>query len=262
MKDIRTRYLSDDEAERLYRRYPKLGRSYSTYCPTCDKTGTYKFKGVEYVCDCEWQLSLHKWYLASGIGVTYQRLDWEDYHGPDAVLDGVGKYITNHEKFIKRGMGLYFSGNPGTGKTLLATLVLKELVKFGYTCWSTTFAQTIEMLTAGWGDKDEKDYFQRKFIQSEVVLLDDVGRERRGGKVQLAETTFDAILRQRVQEGRSTLITTNLTANDLEAGYGAAVLSLIREKSLEQIFIGDDFRPKANSRELDEISANETRPIQ
>lgn len=261
MKDIRTRYLSDDEADRLYRRYPQLGESYTSYCPTCDKTGKYVFKGVEHACDCEYQLQLTKHYLASGIGVTYQRLDWEDYHGPDAVLDGVAKYVTNHSRFIKRGMGLYFSGTHGTGKTLLATLVLKELVKFGYTCWSTTFAQTIEMMTAGWGDKAEKEYFQRKFLGSEVLLLDDVGRERRGGKVQLAETTFDAILRQRVQEGRATFITTNLDATELEEGYGAAVLSLVREKSLEQVFTGDDYRPQANSRELDEIMRGETRPV-
>ena len=43
-----------------------------------------------------------------------------------------------------------------------------------------------------------------------VILLDDVGKELRGTRIALAETTFDEILRQRVQAGRATFITTNM----------------------------------------------------
>jgi len=261
MSDIRTRYLSDDEAARLYRNHPQLGRSYQKYCPTCDKTGAYFWRNQDNVCDCEYQLQLHKHYLAAGIGVTYQRLDWDDYVGPTPILDGVTKYLDKREQFLKRGIGMYFSGSYGTGKTMLANLVLKELVKDGLTCWATTFSQTVEMFTAGWSDKADKNYFQQKFINSQALLLDDVGKELRGTRIALAETTFDAILRQRVQAGRTTFITTNMDPQDLEDGYGAAILSLIREKSLDLRFDGNDFRTSANSREIDEIRNGEVRPI-
>lgn len=261
MPDIRTRYLPDAEADRLYRNYPHLGRSYASYCPTCDKTGHYRWRGKDVDCDCEYQLQLHKWYLASGIGVTYQRLDWDDYEGPTKTLDSVTKFLDRREQFLKRGMGMYFSGSYGTGKTMLANLVLKELVKFGYSCWATTFSQTVEMFTAGWGDKAEQNYFQQKFINSQVLLLDDVGKELTGTRLKLAETTFDAILRQRVQAGRATILTTNLTPVDLESSYGAAALSLVREKSLELVFDGNDYRPAANSREVTEVLKGEVRPI-
>lgn len=261
MGDIRTRYLPDAEAERLYRNHPQIGRSYASYCPTCDKTGSYRWRGTVHACDCEYQLQLHKHYLAAGIGVTYQRLDWDDYDGPTKTLDSVTKFLDRREQFLKRGMGMYFSGSYGTGKTMLANLVLKELVKDGLTCWATTFSQTVEMFTAGWGDKAEQAYFQQKFIGSQVLLLDDVGKEMTGTRLKLAETTFDAILRQRVQAGRATIITTNLTPVDLESSYGAAALSLVREKSLELVFDGTDYRPAANSREVTEVLKDETRPI-
>ena len=261
MSDVRTRYLSDDESARLYRNHPQLGRSYQRYCPTCDRKGTHHWRGREWECDCEYQLQLHKHYLAAGIGLTYQRLDWDDYAGPTRVLDGVTKYLDKRQEFMRRGMGLYFLGPYGTGKTMLANLVLKELVKDGLTCWATTFSQTVEMFTSGWSDKADKDYFQAKFINSEVLLLDDVGKELRGTRINLAETTFDAILRQRVQAGRATLITTNMTPSDLEDGYGSAILSLIREKSLEVVFDGSDFRTSARERETDEVLRGEVRPI-
>lgn len=261
MSDIRYRVLPDDESERLYRREPGLAKGYEAWCPTCDKKGVYVWRGVEAECDCAYQVALHKWYLASGVGTTFQRLDWGDFNGPDAILTGVEKYLDKRAEFVRRGMGLYFTGTYGTGKTMIANLVLKEMVKFGYTCFATTFAQTIEMYTAGWTNKDEKAWFQHKFMNSQFLLLDDVGRELRGTRIALSETTFDSILRERVTNGRPTFITTNMDAVDLEEGYGAAVLSLIREKSLEEIFSGDDYRPKANERELDEVFKGWTRPI-
>lgn len=260
-QSIRNRFLSDEEAERLYRLYPSLGRSPSKYCPTCNKKGTYFWDGKEHECDCEYQLQLHKHYLAAGVGVTYQRLDWTDFEGSDEVIKGAFKYLGNHEEYARRGMGLYLTGQPGTGKTLVANLMIKEMIKHGYTCYATTFAQTVEAFTAGWRDKSEKDYFQRKFLRSEVLLLDDFGRELRGTKLALAESTFDAILRQRVQEGRVTFLTTNLDDVEVEDGYGAAILSLLREKSIQASLAGDDFRPKANRREMWEVDNKLTRPI-
>lgn len=261
MSDIRTRYLSDAEAERLYRNHPQLGRSWEKYCPTCDKTGSYFWRGKKHPCDCEYQLQLHKHYLAAGVGVTYQRLSWDDYSGPPSAMNGVKKYLAKREQFLRRGMGMYFLGSYGTGKTMLANLVLKELVKDGLSCWTTTFSQTVEMFTAGWSDKADKDYFQAKFINSQVLLLDDVGKELRGTRIALAETTFDAILRQRVQAGRTTFITTNMNHGELEDGYGAAILSLVREKSVVQPFEGRDFRVAANDREVAEVLRGEVRPI-
>ena len=193
--------------------------------------------------------------------MTYQRLDWDDYVGPTKVLDAVQKYLDKREQFLKRGLGMFLFGSYGTGKTMLANLVLKELVKDGLTCWATTFSQTVEMFTAGWSDKSDKNYFQQKFINSQVLLLDDVGKELRGTRIALAETTFDAILRQRVQSGRATFITTNMDSTDLEDGYGAAILSLVREKSLDLPFDGNDFRTAANDREVAEVLKGEVRPI-
>lgn len=261
MRDIRYRVLPDDETNRLYRRFPGLSQGYENWCPTCDRKGSYATAAGEVECDCETQVALFKWYASSGIGTTYMRLDWPDYHGPTNISEGALKYLDRLPEFHRRGLGLYFSGAFGTGKTFLANLVLKQVVLEGFTAFATTFAQTIEMYTAGWSDRDEKAYFQRKFINSEFLLLDDVGKELWNTKIALAETTFDAILRQRTTEGRPTIITTNLDVSDLRQGYGGAVLSLVREKSLEEVFTGDDFRPRANDRDVSESMKGFTRVI-
>lgn len=256
--NIDTAFLSDDEAERLYARYPYVGQDSESYCPTCKKKGTFVWRGKTWSCDCHHQLQLYKHYIAAGIGAPYQRLEWMDFEGSDEVLERLHDYLENHQEYVNRGIGLFFTGARGTGKTMLVTLILKSFVKYGYTCYASTFAQTIDLFTAGFRDDQEKIYFRKKFVDSQVLLLDDIGREQR---TKLADTTFESILRTRVQEGRPTFITTNMSAAELESGYGSAILSLLKEVSIYYEFTGEDFRPKAKLRSEEEIKNKLTRPF-
>lgn len=256
--NIETAFLNDEESKRLQLRYPQIKLDPEEYCPTCLLARDYTWKGIKCRCDCSRQLQLYKHYLAAGIGVTYQRLNWEDYEVHDQMLWlQLAKYLGDAERYISRGVGLFFSGSYGTGKTMLANLILKEFVKRGYSCFATTFANAIQMFAAGFSDKGEMAYFQNKVINSRVLLVDDLGREL---KSKLSGSTLDLVLRQRVQEGRPTMLTTNLSQSDMDS-YDSAVLSLLKENSVCYEFIGDDYRTKSNQRTLAEIRTGETRPI-
>lgn len=258
--NLRTRFLTPDDATRLYSDHPNIDPDPDTYCPTCQKSGEFFWQNEFHKCDCEMQLQLHKHYLVAGIGVTYQRLDWADYQGDPAAEAMVRKYLEAHANMVSRGTGFILSGTYGTGKTLLMTLLLKELVKLGYSCYSTTFASMIEMFTAGWRSPEDQRHFQRKIMQSEVLLLDDLGREMKT-KTKLSETTFDDVLRTRVQGGRPTLITTNMDPAQLSTGYGGAILSLLSEVCIRYEMKGSDFRPRSSERSQDELLRGEVRPI-
>lgn len=170
------------------------------------------------------------------------------------------EYLDSAEAFIDRGIGLFLSGPMGTGKTLLAMLVLKDLVKKNYNCYATTFSNTVEAFTSTWGDNEEKKRFADRFMFSDVLLLDDLGQEQRTSN-RLPQTTFDRILRTRIQDGRPTLVTTNMNAIEVQVGYGAPVLSLLCEQSIEIPMTGTDFRPKARDRTIAEARSGEQRPI-
>jgi len=256
------RFLSDEDAARLYSLH-NIHASPNDYCPTCLKEGFYFWptKNDRVECDCRQQLQYYKHYLNAGIGALYQRLDWSDYNFPNEELDDlVTSYIANAKQMVARGIGLILMGDIGTGKTLLATLMLKELLKAEYSVFSTTFAGMIDMFTAGWNSNDEKEFFLERVKKSDILLIDDIGKEYKT-KNGLGSSTFDAVLRSRVQEGKPTFITTNLTVDDMEEGYGSAILSLLAETSIMHVVEGSDFRQKAGQRKIQEVMNGLTRPI-
>jgi DNA replication protein DnaC len=252
-------YISDADLKRLNDAYPERG-----LCPTCRDTGFYTWKDEKHTCNCMEQKRLNTQYSHAGIGKLYQRLGWDDLKDPSTPTEGLARqtvedYVAKLDEYVDSGMGLYLWGDMGTGKTLIATLVLKELIKKGYDCYSITFEKTIEQFTKTWGDNEEKELFSKRFIRSRALLLDDLGKEYRN---KLSPTTFDNLLRSRVQEERPTLVTTNMKPSEVQSVYGVGALSMLVEQSIEVPLTGADFRPYARTRKQDEIYAGQKRPIQ
>lgn len=253
--DLRTRFISDDVSDFLSEKIPQYDKICKRGCPTCDGPNNADNCG-----DCANQLQLYKHYLASGIGVAYQRLSWDDYHGYPGVLESSMAYLSKHKNMVKAGIGMLFHGEYGTGKTLISVLMAKELVKLGYSVYFATFSQMVDEFTRGWGNVEDKIRFENKVVKSDIFFLDDLGKEFKA-KNNLSESTFDHVLRQRVLDSRPTFITTNMNLAELKSGYGSAIFSLLTEKIVDEHVVGQDYRPIANARALSEINESIVRSI-
>ena len=179
-KDLTWEIIPEEVGDYLADRVPQYEQIVKKGCPTCEGN----------TCgECKEQLQLYRWYLNAGIGFSYQRLNWDDFHGDEKAGELAKIYLTRHKDMIRNGMGIMFHGTWGTGKTLLSTLIAKELVKLGYSVYFATFTQMVDEFTRGWGSNEEKARFESKVVKSDIFFLDDVGKEFRT-KNNLSEATF------------------------------------------------------------------------
>lgn len=252
----------------LYERFPHLPRTPEEGCPTChhigEQDGIIKWRGEQWKCNCKDQLQRHKHYCAANIGEKYQRLDWSDwFSGFD--LQKLNDYRQNLKEYVERGQGLAFWGEMnGTGKTLLAILMLKACIAKGYSCYFTTSSEMMEMVKGGWHSDDDRARYDAKCKNVDVLLIDDVGKEMLGDgrwADSFAKNTIESLIRIRTQQNRPTFITSNCSMQEIRDNYSRSLASLLSE-TMNVIHVeGQDGRSLANRNVTAEIANNETRPI-
>lgn len=262
--------LTTEQSHRLTATYPGLPSVKN--CITCRGARTFRWYAPlstrdpnlvgTYSCPCEDQYVLHRRFLHAGIHENFQRLGWADFeHIPDSAITMAMEYLDHAEAFVSAGFGMVIHGDRGNGKTLLSNLILKELVAKGFDCYANTFATMIDAFADGWRDKDDRKWFSSRVRNAEVLLIDDLFRERNKGAGTVGENALEETLRHRIARNKPTIITMNPDPTEIEKAYGGHTVSLLAERASVYQFVGPDRRAEMNERFRREITSGLTRPI-
>lgn len=247
------RIITDSELDRLKRKNQNLWHSRNQTCFTCGGKGWFKSRldgeVVDFDCNCLEQMILSLWFTNAGLGAEYQKVSWDNLEtvsveAAEAVLD----YIENSRQYVSQGKGLIFHGSPGTGKTLLATLMLKSLMVKGFEGQFFVFTQMLDAFAQGWSDQEDRDWFYKKAATCPILVIDDIGQEANSRKDSPIMEAFDIVVQNRINSGLPTFITTNLTADQIEKKYKKHIFSRLTGSSKFIEMNGNDFRPQLNER--------------
>jgi DNA replication protein DnaC len=252
------------------------GSSYKD-CLTCrgEKEFKARYKGREIVtvtCNCreQWMLSRHL--SAAGIGMAYQRYSWNDVVGVSpTVIDSIQVYLENMSDFVDQGVGyILWSPRTGTGKTLLASLILKEALAQGYSGYFTSFSEMLDLYTAGWSDGETRRWFSHRIQNVDFLVVDEIGKEN-GNRQNVVDELLDRVIRSRVANNRPIVIPTNLSPSRTEdegrtmgknfMRYQQGLLDLLGEASIKLEVEGENFRGVMLNQRLHDASLGLRSPV-
>lgn len=282
------RSLTNVEARNLNAR--NRARFTPDRCLTCNGQRWFRWLDasrqheVDYDCRCDDQYVLYRYLSHANIPLAYQRLGWGDLtHLADEVIAQTADYLDHQDAYVRAGFGMVIHGSRGNGKTLLAYLLVKQMIGSGVNVYATTFADMVSAFRDTFNDKDQQRWFAQTIRNAGVLYIDDVGREykpdryaeaalseeekarraaredNRPGSVR--ETMLEAVIRHRVSNAQPTIITTNFTPDQIHSGYGGHTMSLLGEKSVFVEATGIDRRQEMNRREMDYVRRGLTRPV-
>lgn len=117
-----------------------------------------------------------------------------------SVLAG---WLTTAEERLERGNGLYMWGPVGTGKSMAAVAVCRELAKI---TGSVRWWQTSDLLMS-LGNPYHRQDMMRELFGVRVLVLDDFGTQTLSAK---HEEYMDQIADARYRRRRTTIVTTNV----------------------------------------------------
>lgn len=214
-------------------------------CPDCKDTGY--IDGAK--CHCLKQAVIDLLYAQSGIQdmlekENFSTLSYDYYQGEDLkrfqnTVNECRKFI---ETFDSDYHNLFFYGTVGTGKSFLSGCIARELIESGHSVIYFSAAGLFETLSRNMFDyknKENAQNFHEDLHSCDLLIIDDLGTEYTNN---VTVSVFFSLLNQRHLGKRSTVISTNLSLEDLRNRYSDRVFSRITNQYTICKFTGPDIR--------------------
>ena len=156
------------------------------------------------------------------------------------VLSAVRAFIKN---FSTESGNLLLYGNTGVGKTFLTNCIAKELLDKSYTVVYLTSVKLFDILETNKFDKEisrtEKEASLSYILASDLLIIDDLGTEL---NISFTSSQLYHCIDTRLTRHCSTIISTNLSFDDLREHYSERIFSRITSNYTLLKITGDDIR--------------------
>ncbi len=225
--------------------------------PICDKCGGSGYIGSN-MCECLRELCRQEQKKEVSIlsgsrdSFAHFRLDYypdrvDPNYGvsPRSIMEKNLRDCKNYAVFFSdKSENLLLSGNPGLGKTCLSACIARTVADRGYSvAYETAGHLFTKMERAKFGNDEQARQETEGYTQCDLLILDDLGTEMPG---QFTNVALYSLINDRLLLGMPTIISTNLTTEDIGKRYTPQIASRLRGSYRRVPFVGDDIRMLKN----------------
>ncbi len=199
-------------------------------CKDCKDTGYIDSKR----CHCLEQQVIDVLYSQSNIKEFLQANNFDTltykYHSGEALSQFEGAVALSHrfvDNFAESSSNILFCGDVGTGKSFLSGCIAKSLIDKGHSVIyfsATSFFETIARETFDSKSKEELYNLYDYIYNCDLLIIDDLGTELTNSFVS---SSFFTCINERCLRRKSTIISTNLSLEDIRDRYSDRIFSRI-----------------------------------
>lgn len=249
IKPIREKNLALSAKRRDIIRSLGLPEDYDKPDYTCKKCSDSGFTDDSRICSCFKEALTVLNIESSGMGKLIEKqsfdtfdLSWyegQERERAELILSVAKRFV---KSFGRDTENLLFIGNTGTGKTHISTAIAKEIITRGFDVLYDS-AQNIfsdfetDKFKSGYSPQYESK--AEKYLECDLLIIDDLGAEFVS---QFTVSCLYNLINTRKNRGLSTIISTNLSPEELGAKYEGRISSRLMGEYTVLPFLGKDHR--------------------
>ena len=231
-------------------------------CSNCNDTGYIKTSNGSVLCPCIKQRLYNIQYNNSNIydleNQNFSKFRF-DFYSDTPDPEKYNSKISPRENMIKikelcnhfidnfddpNENNLLFCGNPGLGKTFLSSCIANEIIKKEKTVLYQTAPIMLDNIIDYKFGKNNNDIV-KSINNADLLIIDDLGTEAKNNlKITELFNIINSRLLNQNNKITKTIISTNLSLQDLYGTYEERILSRIIGSYTACYFFGDDIRIK------------------
>ncbi|MBR2952465.1 MAG: ATP-binding protein [Clostridia bacterium] len=217
-------------------------------CTLCSDTG---YLPSTKMCECMKRALSVEGFRASGLGSLVERQSFDNF-SLDRFEEEERPLMKHNLDFLRKyantfrtgAKSLILIGGTGLGKTHLSTSLARVVIERGYSViYDTAHNIVFDFNYDQFKSKPEEELRSEKYLDCDLLLLDDLGTE-----VQTKHTAsyLYNLINTRMNRGKTTVVSTNLTPNEVLERYGDRLSSRLFGEYEILLFRGKDIRLKNN----------------
>ncbi len=165
------------------------------------------------------------------------------YKGTDVnareLMEGDLRFCREYaDKFSENSPSLFLYGQTGLGKTFLSGCIAAELLGKGVSVAFDSIQNYLREIENEHFGRSEGDTLQT-LLNADLVILDDLGSEFSSS---FTASAIYNIINSRLNMGKPTIVSSNLTLDELSAKYDDRIISRLTGMFMTLRFIGEDIR--------------------
>lgn len=218
---------------------------------TCEKCSDTGFIDGTRTCLCLKELIIKERIASSAMGrlietQSFDNFDLSCYDYDEKVKEKMKANLASAKNYVKnfqkKPENLLLIGSTGTGKTHISTSIARELMHQGYDVIYDSTQNIIsdfeaDRFRSGWGREESKS---DKYLDCRLLIIDDLGTEFSN---QFTLSAIYNLLNTRQNKGLATIISTNLSPDELARKYEDRIYSRIIGSGCKVLaFYGKDRR--------------------
>ena len=236
--------------------FPKGFLEDTSFCPHCGGLG---YVGKE-MCSCLKELCRQE-QLEEVKKLSCGQAEFSDFRleyysdridpkigvSPRQVMERNFRTCRSYASLFSQNSGnLLFIGGTGLGKTFLSACIAKTVADRGYSVVYETASHLFSKLERARfnGDADARRETEN-YTKCDLLIIDDLGTEMGG---QFTTAALYSVINDRLLRKKATIISTNLTVDELSRRYNPQIASRLRGGYTRVAFLGDDIRVVKNRR--------------
>lgn len=213
-------------------------------CEKCCDTGYIGFK----MCECMKKAVVKQSYKKSGIGKYLEKQTFENF---DLSFYKEGKARENMEFILNRAKryaeafdsstseSFLFLGGTGLGKTHLSSAIAKCVIEKGYSVSYDSAQNIISAFEKERFMKEGETPLTDRYFEADLLIIDDLGAEIHSKN---SVSYFYTLINTRLISGKPVIVSTNLSASNLQSQYESRIVSRLLGEYTVSVFTGEDIR--------------------